>query len=912
MHVLFANTGVQIVCVPLPAGRRYNAAQIGNGWQHCRLTHPVGDSPEAERDPTPMIPYVQWQILQGPVSKLLLAVDTTLGDPHAGHFADAASMAGDFVLAIGGLVGASGEALAGIPRIELCLRAATATAGEAKAVHMIVDFGNSRTGALLLEVAGEVTQSFQMQPFELPDRYALDAWDNAGQPIGTPADRWFSSRTHWCNTPYRTPPELSRKSYHTEMVKGLLGSKEVVREYESRVKPDLFRDFSQARLGREGDHVAQLMTCNGDFRTGLSSPKRYLWADDGSWLEGAFWYMADPNDRCGTGTRAAKLQGPLLTWLHEDDRDFLLDPDAPAEDQAAPQAPVRPRHAPRTMMVVALYELLCQAYAYANSLKYRTRTTDSARAREIRSLTMTFPTGMLQVERERFRMQAEKAIQLFNRTLGRQQKVAPKLTFSIDEASAVHLTFIWSELQMLGQDAGLWFNLLGRRPDAEPAPPARRFAPQAAAGSGPHATQSFETSHQALRIACIDIGGGSTDLMIAEYRYQPGIDDSIEGRVLHRDGMSIAGDQLIKRLLEKVIIPTFAQVIGFEDEDVQLLFGPEVPNNRGMAPQRIDWMNRLFLPLAEAYLQLAVDGSKDVELSHTDPQLVDPAVLETLDQACVKLRGPGYYNIKQDLRLTYDSHRLEEAVHEVFDDLLFDICSRIVDHQADVVLLAGQPTKLAYMQDLVRRYVPLPDSRIVPMFQHYAGNWYPYQDVKGHSPGLIVDPKSAVVVGAAIEFLARHGLLPQFRFKMRGADTDNSYYWGVMSESTGRIRPERLLFQPASDNTRGDGVDFTTIAQRALIGRKIAGHEDAQANPVYLLKMEVGDRIGPTEVTVRIRRQRADDENEEHLELESVSGTVAGEPAVLGENVHFQWRTLGNDRFFLDTGGLDNIELPQH
>src|SRR6202044_1092209 len=106
---------------------------------------PVGDSPEGQRDPTPVIPYVQWQILQGPVSKLMLAVDTTLGDPHSGHFADAASMAGDFVLGIGGLVGASGEALAGLPRVELCLRAATATAGEAKPVHVIVDFGNSRT-----------------------------------------------------------------------------------------------------------------------------------------------------------------------------------------------------------------------------------------------------------------------------------------------------------------------------------------------------------------------------------------------------------------------------------------------------------------------------------------------------------------------------------------------------------------------------------------------------------------------------------------------------------------------------------------------------------------------------------------------------------------------------------------------
>ena len=169
MHVLFANTGVQIVCVPLAAGRRLYAAQIGNGWQHCRLTHPVGDSPRPSAIPRRLIPYVQWQIVQGPVSKLLLAVDTTLGDPHAGHFADAASMAGDFVLGIGGLVGAGGEPLAGIPRIELCLRAATATAGEAKPVHMIVDFGNSRTGALLLEVAGEVTQSFQMQPFELPE-----------------------------------------------------------------------------------------------------------------------------------------------------------------------------------------------------------------------------------------------------------------------------------------------------------------------------------------------------------------------------------------------------------------------------------------------------------------------------------------------------------------------------------------------------------------------------------------------------------------------------------------------------------------------------------------------------------------------------------------------------------------------
>ena len=50
---------------------------------------------------------------------------------------------------------------------------------------------------------------------------------------------------------------------------------------------------------------------------------------------------------------------------------------------------------------------------------------------------------------------------------------------------------------------------------------------------------------------------------------------------------------------------------------------------------------------------------------------------------------------------------------------------------------------------------------------------------------------------------------------------------------------------------------------------------------IYLLKMDVGNRIGEVKVQVRLRRNRATDASEEHLEIESVSGTVAGEPAIL-------------------------------
>jgi len=935
MHILFANTGVQIVCVPLQSGRRYTMAQIGYGWQYCRCKDPETEE-EAKDDekPEPInYTYIQWQIIQSHVSKLFLAVDTSLGDPEVGYFCDPTSLAGDFHVTVKDLLDLNGEPLPGVPEIELCLRAAAATAGEAKPVHMIVDFGNSRTGALVLEMAGEVSQAAEMMPFELPNRYHLDHFDDDGEPISKPAARWFSSRTRWCNAAYLVPEERAKREYYREVVKGLLGSRKVTRERETHMRPNLFDDLSLARLGRETDDVGQIMHSKGDFRTSVSSPKRYLWAHDGSWLEGAYWYMADPHDRCKTGTFGAKLQGPLLKFLHEDDRDFLLDEDLElTEEVLATEMPIKPQHAPRTMMVVAIFEMLCQAYTYLNSLAYRKLTGDSARSREIRSLTLTYPSGMFAPERARFKAQCQKAINIFSRSLGKFQKEKPALTFSIDEASAVHLTYIWSELRMLGQDPRLWFATLARehkpkrKPGEEPeqadqaeavgAVPAgrRRSRVRPRRGGGAAAgvaadQEQDDTKGKELRIACVDVGGGTTDIMIAKYTYEPGIDDQVHGNVLHQDGVSIAGDQLVKRVLEKIIVPAFADAIGLEEEDVQLLFGPEVPKNRGFGSDRINWINRLFVPLAEAYLQMAVDGITDEEITHTEPELVDPAVLESLEQVCNKLRGPGYYNVNQDLGLTYDKETFEDVVHEVFDDLMFDFCGRIVDHEADVILLAGQPSKLGYLQELVRMYVPLPASRIIPMFNHYAGNWYPYQDVKGHAPGLIVDPKSAVVVGAAIEFMARNGMLPQFNFTMQGKEKENTYYWGVMTESTFIIRDERVLFHPAEESARDEWTEFKTIAQRVIIGRKMMGDEDAQATPIYVLKMDTGDRIGETNVTVRIRRNRSEDDQEEFLEVDSVTGTVAGEPAVLDENVFFNWRTLADERYFLDTGGLDNIEI---
>jgi hypothetical protein len=926
MHVLFANTGVQIVAIPLRTGSRYTAAQIGYGWQRC-LVGTGGAKPSEPK----AFPYVQWQIIQSGTARLFLAIDTTCGNPDEGYFCEANALVKDFTLRLEGLLDVAGQPLKGVPAVEVCIRPAAATVGDAKHVHIVIDFGNSRTGALLLEMSGEISQTPLMMPFELANRYHLDAWNEEGEYQNTPAARWFSSKTHWCNTPYLRPLAQKHAEYRVvdeEPRAGWFGrSKGGPKQLKVEVvaTPPLFDDLSMVRMGREADDVLQAMRADGDIRTGVSSPKRYLWADDASWLEGANWFMADPADRCKTGSYAATLHGPYLRFVHEDDRDFLLADSPSQEGDFASEKPVKPRHAPRALMTASLYEMLCQAYAYVNSMAYRNATGDAGRAREIRTLTLTYPSGMIHEEYMRLEAQAQKAIAIFAATFGKSQRVSPELNLSVDEASAVHLTYIWSELRMLGQDPRLWFATMrqdrGRTKPAEPeqepqgsTPAARRrtrpiLRRTGTAARGIAQEEEFGDAANEIRIACIDVGGGTSDLMIARYNFESKIDDYVRGEVLHQDGISLAGDQLVKRLLEVIIVPEFARALGLEEEDVLFLFGPEVPRNREYRAQRVHWMNRLFVPLAQAYLNNAVDDVQDEPISHTDPEIVDPVVLESLQKVFDKVKGPGYYNAQQELDLYFNAGAFEAVVHDVFDELLFDYCQRIVEYQVDVVLLAGLPSKLAYLQQLVRTYVPLAPSRIVPMHQHYAGNWYPYQDESGYNPGVIVDPKSPVVVGAAIEFLARNGMLPQFKFSMKSKHRENSYYWGVMSDATSGIRNERILFQPAEEQAKEEITEFSTSSQRVIIGRKMSPSEDAQASPIYLLKMDTGDRIGRTEIAVKMKRRRATQDQEESLDVLSVTGMVAGQDAVLGENVHFAWRTLADERYYLDTGGLDNIEL---
>jgi hypothetical protein len=968
---LFSNSGIQLIYIPLPDDAKLMATISAKGWQFCRL--------QREDQTIETLHYAQWQL--APSNKaLLLAIDTSLGgertiDLKSGKdvitsLDPLATMPNVFIHGGSGLAERHFFSLAGLvdnndqiihlqdrhnekqelPLPQFCLLA-PGEVGDSKEVHLVVDFGNSRTGALLLELEGGTNPKTNMTPFTLLNRYRMDAWSTSSTSGSDAPDEeawsqgrlnpnstacWFSSRTCWTTPPYMPPTRVEKQveDPNYEPKRGLRGQKGPG-SFQATFQPRVFDDLSLVRMGAEAEDMLRMIHSDGDKRTGVSSPKRYLWADDDRWLNKAKWSMADAYDRIqqtpgseqANREHSATLFGQLLKFIDEKDSDHLLEvwenckTDEELMDKLKPFAAREPMFSvpPRALMVAALYEIMCQAYTFANSIYYRRDTGEEGRPRRIASMALSYPSGMVQPERERFLKQAQKAALIFHRTLGKHEKL-PEVSLTIDEASAVHLTYLWSELQSVGLDAELWFSTNSRRQSEDPAlygqppeeskseepipepddPSVNRFLDPSEVETEkppPEPDPTTLRKDKEVRIACIDIGGGTTDIMIARYWCVSRETDTVHGEMLHRDGISIAGDQLVKRLLEHIIVPRLASVSGLDKEAVSAYFGPEGKANMGFRRERIDWMNRLLVPLAHAYLQRAVEEDTQTPISHTNPDLVEEDVLEKLERVRDKLEKTGQYNFREDLGLKYDPRQLDKVIDIVFKRLLTDYCDVIVEHDTDIVLLAGQPSKLKQIHRMVSRFLPLHDSRVIPMQGYYAFPKYPYAD----SEGIIADPKSAVVVGTAAHFLAsKHKL---YKLKLHTEPKLIEYYWGIMNLDNLQVPQRSVLFTPTGSNTYRLKIEEPKLA----IGRRVSNDHESEAAPVYVLEVDVPER-GVPEIEVEVQLCKLQHNKEELLEIDRIQGKINGQPAT-SENVHLRLDTLADASYFLDTGELHNIKI---
>ena len=385
-------------------------------------------------------------------------------------------------------------------------------------VDLVLDIGNSRTTGILVE-------TLPQRVTNLNDSYLLELRD-LSEPENVYAEP-FETRVEFVDAQFGNDA-LSRRS--------------------GRQTP-AFAWPSAVRIGPEAARLATQAVC-AEGTTGMSSPKRYLW-DERPWLQS--W-------RYNTGGRAEPMVSrglfprqlnPLGTPLACFGDPLFKKSPALRKQQAEPI--FESLFTRSSLMLFMLGEILTQALVTINSPATRARREQPNLPRRLRRLIFTVPTAMPVAEKRIFRRWVTWAVRVVWQALGWSQWYAPAPAVQTggdyrqsplvrcdwDEASCSQLVLLYNELAVKQHgDAHHLFRLMGK--------------PRAACGNRP-----------CVRMASIDIGGGTTDLSITTFELASGEGDTprIVPHTAFRDGFNIAGDEVLREVVANHVIPAIGKAL---------------------------------------------------------------------------------------------------------------------------------------------------------------------------------------------------------------------------------------------------------------------------------------------------------------------------------------------------------------
>ncbi len=118
-----------------------------------------------------------------------------------------------------------------------------------------------------------------------------------------------------------------------------------------------------------------------------------------------------------------------------------------------------------------------------------------------------------------------------------------------------------------------------------------------------------ETAGKTLRIASIDIGGGTTDLAITQYGLDEGIGNNVKisPRLLFREGFKVAGDDILLDIIQLYILPALQatlkkMAVVNSDGVMDKLFGNDGRMD-GQSVLRQQATLQIFMPVGRAILE---------------------------------------------------------------------------------------------------------------------------------------------------------------------------------------------------------------------------------------------------------------------------------------------------------------------
>jgi hypothetical protein len=700
-------------------------------------------------------------------------------------------------------------------------------------VSLVLDLGNSRSTALLVE--GRDSGVFGV-PLEVR---------SLGNPLATSHEA-FDSRITFLPSPWDKTvfPVATGESFQWPSV---------------------------ARMGREA--LDRALETPHRYSCTLSGPKRYLW--DGRQTDEK-WHFAQKVGQVAPsqGGEHRPIFGRILKYIPEDSGGAFLREDGP-------QTPADPRYAPRSMMLFALVEILCQAYAQINSASYRMYQGKEGNPRVLRNLVLTYPSAMRTEERGVYDALVRNAVLLTCHVLNIRADLRPNFNTQtqqydpflfIDEALAAQMVFIYQEVQ--GTFAGSMEELVG----------------------------VYGHEAKTLRVASVDIGGGTSDVMIAEYEDKlPGTGTSLSIKKLFQDGVSIAGDEVCRAILEDVVFPQILHQLPTAQAKSRLLhlFGEgDAGHGSAWRTLRARIVPYLWMPLARCYWAVAEGFALP---DHTPDRhymvstifetfglpAISPAILTEANRFLEQeVEGfPGFEN----LFFRFDGREVERAIERVLREPLRRYADILAQFDVDLLVLAGRTAALPCIKRLFTTEMPVSPPRVRSMARYRVGEWYPS---KWKDQGHIRDPKSTVTAGAAVLHLASKNKLPGFLIDTITEAAQNPIY-GLYQDKEPHIARTNELFRNGEKSqsfvyTHGMRIGFRNVDSQEMEGSPL--FEVRPANP------EVEQALLDDRVAIQFGRTR-----EGYIHIAAVTSQKNTYQFDANDFI-LTLKTAAFDKYWLDTG----------
>ncbi|HEV7781734.1 MAG TPA: virulence factor SrfB, partial [Chitinophagaceae bacterium] len=297
---------------------------------------------------------------------------------------------------------------------------------------------------------------------------------------------------------------------------------------------------SMIRLGGEANeliHKATNLNTGTEKITTFSSPKRYLWDNKPQQNEWEFITLQDEKSKS--------------LWIKGISEQLNFDGSLNTDGNGG----ITTQYSRKALMTFAFLEILAQAKMQINSYEFRHKWGSENTPRRIGRVIVTCPTAMSRVEQIALRGCAEDAAIIlerfyaatyYNEADERESRSQIKIIPSVknlsstenrqewiyDEATSAQFVYLYAEVkERYRKNCGEYFDFYGKmRKDLG------------------------DYNKKSLTIGSVDIGAGTTDVMIAAYKYDDAGQCTLTPVPLFWESFYVAGDDMLKELVRQIII----------------------------------------------------------------------------------------------------------------------------------------------------------------------------------------------------------------------------------------------------------------------------------------------------------------------------------------------------------------------